>query len=146
MGQAKLLQHKMSKRIRLLMRREKTLKICANHLVLPSLALKEHAGSDKAWVWSAYDNAEGEAKTETFCIKFGSVESAGPALLARDPAPGPLPASACGPLTRHSSLPFPPRRGRAVQGRLPGRAVNHGQAHGREGGAAGEGRGGGRGR
>jgi hypothetical protein len=32
-GDVKFLQHKDSKKIRLLMRRDKTLKVCANHLV-----------------------------------------------------------------------------------------------------------------
>jgi Ran-binding protein 1 len=33
------------------MRREKTLKLCANHFILPWMELKKNANSEKAWVW-----------------------------------------------------------------------------------------------
>ncbi|MCO5559723.1 hypothetical protein L7F22_013324 [Adiantum nelumboides] len=76
MGQVKLLKHKETKKVRLVMRQNKTLKICANHTVVPSISLQEHQGSDKTWVWHASDFAEGELKDELFCIRFGSVENA----------------------------------------------------------------------
>jgi len=75
-GQAKLLEHKESKRIRLLMRQLRTLKICANHAILPHTVLQEHAGNDKSLVWHASDFSEGELKDELFTMRFGSVESA----------------------------------------------------------------------
>ncbi len=46
--------------------------LCA---VMPGTQLQEHTGSDKAWVWSTVDFAEGERKVEMFCIRFGSTES-----------------------------------------------------------------------
>ncbi|KIZ02871.1 putative Ran-binding protein 1 c [Monoraphidium neglectum] len=75
-GQARLLKHKANQRVRLLMRQEKTLKIRANHIVMPGTKLQEHAGSDKAWVWSTVDFSEGEQKVELFCIRFGTAEKA----------------------------------------------------------------------
>lgn len=75
-GMVRLLRHKETGKTRLLMRQEKTLKIRANHIVMPGTKLQEHAGSDKAWVWSAVDFAEEEQKVELFCIRFGSVEKA----------------------------------------------------------------------
>ncbi|CAM6103933.1 unnamed protein product [Calypogeia fissa] len=75
-GQVKLLQHKDTRKIRLLMRQSRTLKICANHLVIPATTLQEHAGSDKSWVWHASDYSDGELKEELFCLRLGSVESA----------------------------------------------------------------------
>ncbi|GMP21777.1 hypothetical protein CsSME_00000066 [Camellia sinensis var. sinensis] len=57
------------------MRQSKTLKICANHLVLPSISIQEHAGNDKSGVWHATDFADGEVKEEFFCIRFASVEN-----------------------------------------------------------------------
>ncbi|KAI8471771.1 MAG: hypothetical protein J3K34DRAFT_520293 [Monoraphidium minutum] len=72
----RLLKHKANQRIRLLMRQEKTLKIRANHIVMPGTKLQEHAGSDKAWVWSTVDFSEGEQKVELFCIRFGTAEKA----------------------------------------------------------------------
>lgn len=74
-GQARLLKHKANARTRLLVRQEKTLKIRANHIVMPGTKLQEHAGSDKAWVFSTVDFSEGEQRVELFCIRFGSVES-----------------------------------------------------------------------
>ncbi|PNH10090.1 Ran-binding protein 1 c [Tetrabaena socialis] len=76
LGIIKLLQHKENKKVRLLMRQEKTLKIRANHIVMPGTKLQEHSGSDKAWVWSAVDFAEGKQSIELFAVRFGTVEKA----------------------------------------------------------------------
>ncbi|XP_052208934.1 ran-binding protein 1 homolog a-like [Diospyros lotus] len=74
-GTVKLLQHKSTSKVRLVMRQSKTLKICANHLVIPSISIQEHAGNDKSCVWHATDFADGELKEELFCIRFPSVEN-----------------------------------------------------------------------
>ncbi|CAI9784917.1 unnamed protein product [Fraxinus pennsylvanica] len=74
-GTLKLLKHKESGKIRLVMRQNKTLKICANHLVLPTMTVQEHHGNDKSCVWHAADFADGELKEETFAIRFASVEN-----------------------------------------------------------------------
>ncbi|KAH9322693.1 hypothetical protein KI387_017332, partial [Taxus chinensis] len=75
-GTVKILKHKETAKVRLVMRQSKTLKICANHLILASMSLQEHAGSDKSWVWHATDFSDGELKDELFCIRLGSVENA----------------------------------------------------------------------
>ncbi|XP_057799835.1 ran-binding protein 1 homolog c-like [Salvia miltiorrhiza] len=74
-GMVKLLKHKDTGKIRLVMRQSKTLKICANHLVLPTMSLQEHHGNEKSCVWHAADFTDGELKEETFCIRFASVEN-----------------------------------------------------------------------
>ncbi|XP_058075060.1 ran-binding protein 1 homolog c-like [Magnolia sinica] len=74
-GTVKLLKHKENGKVRLVMRQAKTLKICANHLVLPSISIQEHAGNDKSCVWHAADFSDGELKEELFCIRFGSTEN-----------------------------------------------------------------------
>ncbi|XP_042412127.1 ran-binding protein 1 homolog a-like [Zingiber officinale] len=74
-GSVKLLKHRETGKVRLVMRQSKTLKICANHLVVPTIKIQEHAGSDKSCVWHASDFADGELKEELFCIRFGSVEN-----------------------------------------------------------------------
>ncbi|CAL4930508.1 unnamed protein product [Urochloa decumbens] len=74
-GTVKLLKHKETAKVRLVMRQAKTLKICANHLVVASTKMQEHAGSDKSCVWHALDFADGELKEEMFAIRFGSVEN-----------------------------------------------------------------------
>eukprot|EP01050_Picozoa_sp_SAG11_P012271 SAG11_NODE_1355_length_5124_cov_17.930348_3_plen_109_part_00 len=62
------------------MRRDKTLKICANHMILPEAVydLKENVGSDKSWTYFAQDFSDGEVDECTFAIKFGSPESEPP--------------------------------------------------------------------
>jgi Ran-binding protein 1 len=74
-GTVKLLKHKENGKVRLVMRQAKTLKICANHLVVSSTKMQEHAGSDKSCVWHAADFADDEVKEEMFAIRFGSVEN-----------------------------------------------------------------------
>lgn len=74
-GTVKLLKHKETGKVRLVMRQSKTLKICANHLVLPSMTIQEHAGNEKSCLWHAADFADGELKDELFCIRFASVDN-----------------------------------------------------------------------
>merc|ERR1712241_1586520 len=76
-GDVRLLQHKESKLIRLLMRREKTLRICANHFVRPWMILKPMKGSDRAYIWQVHaDFADEETKTEVLAIRFSNPENA----------------------------------------------------------------------
>ncbi|MCD9643022.1 Ran-binding protein 1 b [Datura stramonium] len=74
-GTVKLLKHKETGKVRLVMRQSKTLKICANHLVLPTMTVQEHAGNEKSCVWHAPDFADGELKDELFCLRFASIEN-----------------------------------------------------------------------
>ncbi|XP_064459847.1 ran-specific GTPase-activating protein-like isoform X2 [Ornithodoros turicata] len=75
-GDVKILKNK-NGRCRILMRRDKTIKICANHYVTSNMELKPNCGSDKAWVWSTpADFADEEAKPELLAIRFGSIENA----------------------------------------------------------------------
>ncbi|KAL9267934.1 Ran-binding protein 1 homolog b-like protein [Drosera capensis] len=74
-GSVKFLKHKVTGKVRLVMRQSKTLKICANHLVLPAMTVQEHTGNEKSCVWHATDFADGELKDELFCIRFATVEN-----------------------------------------------------------------------
>ncbi|KAG8504233.1 hypothetical protein CXB51_002607 [Gossypium anomalum] len=74
-GTVKLLKHKVNGKVRLVMRQSKTLKICANHFVIPTMTVQEHSGNDKSCVWHAADFADGNLKEEMFCIRFASVEN-----------------------------------------------------------------------
>ncbi|TYH89615.1 hypothetical protein ES332_D01G275600v1 [Gossypium tomentosum] len=74
-GNVKLLKHKVNGKVRLVMRQSKTLKICANHFVIPTMTVQEHSGNDKSCVWHAADFADGNLKEEMFCIRFPSVEN-----------------------------------------------------------------------
>ncbi|EPY90151.1 ran-specific GTPase-activating protein [Camelus ferus] len=74
-GDVKLLKHKEKGTIRLLMRRDKTLKICANHYITPMMELKPNAGSDRAWVWNTHaDFADECPKQELLAIRFLNAE------------------------------------------------------------------------
>ncbi|CAG7867464.1 unnamed protein product [Brassica rapa] len=74
-GTVKLLKHKSTGKIRLVMRQSKTLKICANHFVKQGMSVQEHVGNEKSCVWHARDFADGELKDELFCIRFASIET-----------------------------------------------------------------------
>ncbi|KAL9645561.1 hypothetical protein ABK040_000624 [Willaertia magna] len=77
-GSLRILQHKKdNKKIRVLMRRDKTLTICANHLIIPEMKLTPNVGSDKAWVYSCpSDYADNESKPEVFAVRFRDTETA----------------------------------------------------------------------
>lgn len=94
-GDVRLLQHKESKKVRLVMRRDKTLKVCANHLskfllcplglhfliqksVSSDMRLQSNVGSDRSWVWKvAADYSEDPPTSETLAIRFANSESRG---------------------------------------------------------------------
>jgi len=76
-GEIKILKHAKSSAIRILMRRDKTLKICANHYITPIMKLSHHNDNDKTWTWATMsDFADEEPKAETLCIRFKLPESA----------------------------------------------------------------------
>jgi len=76
-GDVRLLQHKTTHKVRLVMRRDKTLKVCANHMITPQMLLKPNIGSDRSWVWTVLaDYADDEPKQETLAIRFANAENA----------------------------------------------------------------------
>ncbi|KAI6117623.1 ran/spi1 binding protein [Pisolithus croceorrhizus] len=50
-GDVRLLQHRETKKVRLVMRRDKTHKVCANHIISSGMHLQPNVGSDRSWVW-----------------------------------------------------------------------------------------------
>ncbi|CAH0015826.1 unnamed protein product [Clonostachys rhizophaga] len=76
-GDVRLLKHKENGKTRLVMRRDKTLKVCANHYVVPEMKLSPNVGSDRSWVWNAAaDVSEGEPEAVTLAIRFANAENA----------------------------------------------------------------------
>ncbi|KAG8746789.1 E3 SUMO-protein ligase RanBP2 [Ceratobasidium sp. 414] len=76
-GEVRLLQHKETKRVRVVMRRDKTLKVCANHYITSNMKLLPNIGSDRSWVWRVpADISDGEPVAETFAIRFANKEIA----------------------------------------------------------------------
>lgn len=77
-GDMKILRHKHEGTCRVLMRRDKTHKVCANHHILPEMTLRPNCGSDRAWVWSTLaDFADEEPKTEMLAVRFNNADNAG---------------------------------------------------------------------
>lgn len=59
------------------MRRDKTLKICANHYITEEMKLTPNVGSDRSWVWNvSADISDGEPQAETLAIRFANSENA----------------------------------------------------------------------
>ncbi|KAJ1915166.1 Ran GTPase binding protein Sbp1 [Tieghemiomyces parasiticus] len=76
-GDVKLLLHKKKHTVRVLMRRDKTLKICANHLITEDMTLSPNIGSERSWVWNvAADIADGEPKQELLAIRLANADNA----------------------------------------------------------------------
>lgn len=77
-GEIKLLRDKTEKRIRFVLRQDKTLKAVANFIVAPSplCELKPHQGSEKMFFFVAYDFSDEEAAMEKFVIKLGNADNA----------------------------------------------------------------------
>lgn len=76
-GDVKILKSREKAAYRLVMRREKTLKVCANHFLNKDMELKPNCGSDRAWVWNvSADYADEEPRKETLAIRFANAENA----------------------------------------------------------------------
>ena len=77
-GDMKLLRHKTDKTIRFILRQDKTLKIVANFIISekPLCELKPHQGSDKMFMFMAYDCSDETPAIEKFVIKLGNADKA----------------------------------------------------------------------
>merc|ERR1712176_94214 len=75
-GEARILRHREHQRLRFLMRQEKTMKVIANHALDPRIKLEPNAGSDRSWVWSCYDFADGELEEKVFALRFANSDLA----------------------------------------------------------------------
>lgn len=72
----KILRHKQKESVRIVMRRDKTLKVCANHFITPLMELKPSHGCEKAFIYTVpADFADEILKPECLAIKFANVES-----------------------------------------------------------------------
>ena len=78
LGSLKLLWNNTNGHARILMRREKVLKICANHFLTQDMTLEAGKGSDRSWVWNTLaDISDDETKPVQFAAKFETKEIAG---------------------------------------------------------------------
>lgn len=73
----KILEHNISGKVRVLMRREHILKICCNHYITSEMELVPLTGSNTSWTWTTLsDFSDEEAKVEKLCIRFKLFEVA----------------------------------------------------------------------
>ncbi|KAI5919957.1 hypothetical protein F4810DRAFT_684925 [Camillea tinctor] len=76
-GPLRLLKHKENGKVRLVMRRDKTLKVCANHYITPDMTIAPMSTSDRAWLWNvAADVSEGEPEAITVSVRLANAENA----------------------------------------------------------------------
>ena len=75
-GDCRILRHREHQRLRILMRQEKTMKVIANHALDPRIVLEPNVGSDRSWVWSAFDFADGELEEKVFALRFADSDIA----------------------------------------------------------------------
>ena len=76
-GDIKLLKNRQTGKMRVLMRRDQVLNICANHQITSDMKLQPNAGSDRSWVWSTMaDFSEQECRAERLAVKFKSADIA----------------------------------------------------------------------
>lgn len=75
-GELKILRHKEKGSFRIVMRRDKTLKVCANHFITPWMELKASTTNEKAFIYTVMaDFADEQSKSECLAVKFATEES-----------------------------------------------------------------------
>ncbi|KAI0023157.1 hypothetical protein F4780DRAFT_776944 [Xylariomycetidae sp. FL0641] len=76
-GPLRLLKHKENGKTRLVMRRDKTLKVCANHYITPEMSIAPMSTSDRAWLWNVgADVSEGEPEAITVSVRLANADNA----------------------------------------------------------------------
>ncbi|XP_030374660.1 E3 SUMO-protein ligase RanBP2 isoform X2 [Scaptodrosophila lebanonensis] len=74
LGDVKILRHRKNKKLRVVMRRDKVLKTCLNHILNSSVTYK--AKDDKSWLFVVHDFSEGENVLERFTLRFKNADVA----------------------------------------------------------------------
>lgn len=78
LGDCRLMRHRETNKVSLIMRQDQTKKVIANFVLEeePLCQLLPHAGSDKAFVWMTHDFSEGESVRTRFALRLTSPEEA----------------------------------------------------------------------
>ena len=75
-GDMKIMKHKTSGKVRLIMRRDQILKICCNHYISKEMKLVP-GNSEKSWIWFTHSDYSDETpKEEKLAVRFKHVETA----------------------------------------------------------------------
>ena len=75
-GEIRILRHREHQGLRVLMRQDKTMKVIVNHALDPRITLEPNVGTDRSWVWSAFDFADGVLTETVFAIRFADSDIA----------------------------------------------------------------------
>ena len=75
-GDMKIMKHRTSGKVRLIMRRDQILKICCNHYISKEMKLVP-GNSEKSWIWFTHSDYSDETpKEEKLAVRFKHVETA----------------------------------------------------------------------
>ncbi|XP_052846116.1 E3 SUMO-protein ligase RanBP2 [Drosophila gunungcola] len=74
LGDVKILRHRETKKLRVVMRREQVFKICLNHVLNSNVVYKPK--SETSWMFAVHDFSEGESVLERFALRFKNQEVA----------------------------------------------------------------------
>ncbi|XP_054725752.1 E3 SUMO-protein ligase RanBP2 [Anastrepha obliqua] len=74
LGDVKILRHKQTKKLRVVMRRDQVLKICLNHALNEEVEYKRK--DDKSWLFVVNDFSEGSVELQQFSLRFKTKEVA----------------------------------------------------------------------
>jgi len=72
LGDVKILRHKQTKKLRVVMRREQVYKICLNHVLNSNVVYREK--TETSWMFAVHDFSEGESVLERFTLRFKNKE------------------------------------------------------------------------
>ena len=76
-GDLKIMKHRETGQVKLIMRREQTLKLCCNHYLTTDMSLQKLQGNEKSYVWfTPADFSEQTLKAEKLVVKFKHAETA----------------------------------------------------------------------
>ncbi|TGZ64212.1 hypothetical protein CRM22_006493 [Opisthorchis felineus] len=76
-GVIQILKHKKTGRYRVLMRRDRTFKVCANHVITSTMQLRPNCNSDRAFVWQTLADFSDEVpKPEFLGVRFSCAADA----------------------------------------------------------------------
>ncbi|XP_070073916.1 E3 SUMO-protein ligase RanBP2 isoform X2 [Drosophila takahashii] len=74
LGDIKILRHRETKKLRVVMRREQVFKICLNHVLNSNVVYRPK--TETSWLFAAHDFSEGESVLERFTLRFKNKEVA----------------------------------------------------------------------
>ena len=76
-GELKIMKHRSTGRMKLIMRRDIILKLCCNHSLTSVTEVTQMANTEKACIWfTSADYSEEDVKEEKLCAKFKNVDIA----------------------------------------------------------------------